>query len=156
MKPPQQPRPFTGRHMAIIMIAFFGVIIAVNLVMARFAVSTFGGTVVDNSYVASQRFNQWLDEAERQKQLGWSITSSLDEGRHVEIRALQGHAALTGLSASGSANHPLGRAPSVTLDFVEAQAGLFRSRQPLPQGRWQIHLTLARDGNESRFIEVVQ
>jgi hypothetical protein len=57
------PRPFTGRHMAMIMIAFFGVVIAVNVLMARFAVSTFGGVVVENSYVASQHFNRWLDEA---------------------------------------------------------------------------------------------
>ena len=39
-------RPFTGRHMAAILIAGFGVVIAVNLVMARFAVTTFGGVVV--------------------------------------------------------------------------------------------------------------
>ncbi|MGE0776676.1 MAG: FixH family protein, partial [Sphingomonadaceae bacterium] len=53
-------RSFTGRHMAIILIAFFGVVIAVNFYMARMAIGTFGGTVVDNSYVASQRFNGWL------------------------------------------------------------------------------------------------
>mgnify|MGYP001281167617 CR=1 FL=1 len=39
--------PFTGRHMATILIAFFGVVITVNIVMARFALSTFGGTVVE-------------------------------------------------------------------------------------------------------------
>lgn len=153
---PRQPRSFTGRHMAIIMIVFFGVIIAVNLVMARFAVSTFGGTVVDNSYVASQRFNQWLDEADRQKQLGWSVATTLDEGRHIEVRAMRADAPLTGISASGSANHPLGRAPSIALHLVEVRPGVLRSRQPLPEGRWQVHLTLQQDGQESRFIETVQ
>ena len=57
-------RPFTGRHMAMILVAFFGVVIVVNLIMARYASSTFGGIVVENSYVASQEFNKWLDEAE--------------------------------------------------------------------------------------------
>ena len=33
-------RPFTGRHMAIIIISFFAVIIAVNLTMAYFARSS--------------------------------------------------------------------------------------------------------------------
>ena len=28
-------RPFTGRHMATILVAFFGVVIAVNLLMAK-------------------------------------------------------------------------------------------------------------------------
>ena len=42
-------KAFTGRHMAAIMVAFFGVIIAVNFTMARFATATFGGRVVENS-----------------------------------------------------------------------------------------------------------
>ncbi len=63
---------FTGRHMAAIMFAFFGVVIAVNVTMATFATRTFGGTVVDNSYVASQKYNGWLAEARRQERLGWT------------------------------------------------------------------------------------
>src|SRR3546814_19411645 len=59
-------RPFTGRHAAMILIAFFGVVISVNIVMASFALSTFGGTVVDNSYVASQHSNEWLATADAQ------------------------------------------------------------------------------------------
>ena len=55
--------PFTGRHITMILVAFFGVVIAVNLVMAHYASSTFGGVVVENSYVASQEYNQWLHEA---------------------------------------------------------------------------------------------
>ena len=57
-------RKFTGWHMTGILVAFFGVVVSVNVFMARAAISTFGGTVVDNSYVASQKFNGWLDKAE--------------------------------------------------------------------------------------------
>jgi nitrogen fixation protein FixH len=53
-------KPFTGYHMAAILIGFFGIVIAVNIYMAKVAVGTFGGTVVDNSYVASQNYNEWL------------------------------------------------------------------------------------------------
>ena len=31
------PRPFTGRHMTTILVAFFAVVIAVNVLMARLA-----------------------------------------------------------------------------------------------------------------------
>ena len=55
------------------MVAFFGVVIAVNLLMAHYAVSTFSGTVVDNSYVASQEFNGWLGAARAQRALGWTV-----------------------------------------------------------------------------------
>ena len=40
---------FTGKHMAAVFIGGFGVVIAVNLVMASYAVGCFHGTVVDNS-----------------------------------------------------------------------------------------------------------
>ena len=42
---------FTGWHMAAILLGFFGLVVAVNLYMAHTAISTFGGTVVENSYV---------------------------------------------------------------------------------------------------------
>jgi nitrogen fixation protein FixH len=54
------PRRFTGRHMTGILVAFFGVVMTVNFTMAYVAISGFGGTVVDNSYVASQNYNRWL------------------------------------------------------------------------------------------------
>jgi len=57
--------PFTGKHFAVIIVAFFAVVIGVNLFMATQASATFGGVVVENSYVASQEFNKWLDEAEQ-------------------------------------------------------------------------------------------
>ena len=66
-------RRFTGWHFTAIITAFFGVVVAVNLTMAVFATRTFGGVVVENSYVASQKYNDWLDAAKRQQQLAWSI-----------------------------------------------------------------------------------
>ena len=75
-------RGFTGRHMTAILVVFFGVVIAVNFTMARYARATFGGLVVENSYVASQEFNQWLDEAEAGDALGWdAVTAWRPDGR---------------------------------------------------------------------------
>uniref|UniRef100_UPI00286E75F7 FixH family protein n=1 Tax=Sandarakinorhabdus sp. TaxID=1916663 RepID=UPI00286E75F7 len=78
-------RGFTGRHMWMVMIGFFGLVIAVNFTMAWLASSTFGGTIVDNSYVASQKFNGWLQAARAQKALGWTARLGLDGGRHVMV-----------------------------------------------------------------------
>ena len=66
----EQPSPvkkFTGYHATMMIVGFFAVVVAVNLVMAQFALSTFSGTVVDNSYVASQKYNQWLEQARHQQ-----------------------------------------------------------------------------------------
>ena len=51
-------RELTGRHVLAITLAAFGVIIAVNMVMAVKAVSTFPGLETPNSYVASQEFDR--------------------------------------------------------------------------------------------------
>ena len=74
MTPPKAKREFrfTGLHMLACMAAFFGVIIAVNITMATFATSSWTGLVVKNSYVASQKFNAELAEAEAQAALGWT------------------------------------------------------------------------------------
>ena len=55
-------RKFTGKHALAVFVGAFGVIIAVNLVLAYNAVKTFPGLEVKNSYVASQEFNERLKE----------------------------------------------------------------------------------------------
>jgi nitrogen fixation protein FixH len=132
------PRPFTGRHMAAILVAGFGVVIAVNLFMARMAVTTFGGVVVENSYVASQEFNKWLDAADRSRALGWKPrVSRTGDGRVVVAFA---SAAASPLELGGLARHPLGRLPDQRMRFAPAGPGRFVSTAALPSGRWTLRL----------------
>ncbi|MCO5070161.1 MAG: FixH family protein [Rhizobiaceae bacterium] len=81
MRTRQEPAPFTGLHMLLVMIAFFGVIIGVNVTMAMFARSSWTGLVVENSYVASQEFNSKMAETRNQAALGWKSVLSVREGR---------------------------------------------------------------------------
>jgi nitrogen fixation protein FixH len=68
----RKPREFTGRHMLAIILAFFGVVIAVNLTMATLANTSWTGLVVENTYVASQQFNKKAEEGRAQAALGWT------------------------------------------------------------------------------------
>jgi nitrogen fixation protein FixH len=145
-------RRFTGFHMWAVMIAFFGTIIAVNAVMATYATTTFGGKVVDNSYVASQNFNSWLDAARAQERLGWSLEARLGADGRAEI-LLDG---VEGASVSARAQHPVGRAPDVQLSFLPVGGGRYRATDPLPAGRWNLHVVATRGGAEARFIESVR
>jgi len=143
-------RHITGWHATAALVAFFGVVVAVNLVMAMYATSTFGGVVVENSYVASQKYNDWLAAAERQKELGWKITPGVDKDRRVTVAL-----AVEGANVRGYARHPLGREPDVPLSFV-AEGDGFRSVNPLPAGRWTVHLLVKRGNDEARLIETLQ
>lgn len=149
------PRPFTGRHISIILVAFFGVVIAVNVTMATVAVRSFGGTVVDNSYVASQEFNRWLRAADAAEKLDWKQEAGLDAGHRLVLRATSAGRPLEG-AVSAVAVHPLGRADDIPLRFDRTEPGRYRARAPLPAGRWTVHWTLRANGREKRFVEDIQ
>ena len=147
----RERKPFTGRHAAMILIAFFGVVISINMVMASFALSTFGGTVVDNSYVASQHYNKWLARADAQDRLGWDKSIAVDEGRHVRLTVRKDGAPVEGLRVDATLRHPLGRAPARAMRFVAVDDGALRSVEALPAGRWQLDLSVHRGGDEARY-----
>lgn len=151
--PRANQRTFTGRHMAAILVAFFGVVIVVNLINARYAGATFGGVVVENSYVASQDFNRWLEEAKAEKALGWdAVTTWRPDGRIVV--ALKG--APVGAALKVVARHPLGRLPDRALSFDRLGNGQFLSRQALPDGRWDVRLVVAAEGHVWRREDHLQ
>jgi nitrogen fixation protein FixH len=143
-------RPFTGKHMALIMVAFFAVVVGVNFTMARLAIGSFGGTVVDNSYVASQRYNGWLAQARQQAALGWTPKVSMDAGRHVIVSIGTPTGVLEGAQIVATATHPVGRLPAVPLSF-EQTGGVSRSRQTLAAGRWLIRLNVVLGKNRAAF-----
>ena len=146
-------RAFTGRHMLATMIGFFGLVIAVNVAMATLAEETFGGTVVDNSYVASQRFNAWLSAARAQERLGWRTELGVDRDRRVTLALRDRDRPLAGAEVDAVARHPLGGAPDVALRFRDGGSGSYVSEARLPAGRWLVHLHVRRDGCDLRLIE---
>ncbi|MFZ1366850.1 FixH family protein [Sphingorhabdus sp.] len=145
-------KPFTGYHMAAILIGFFGIVIAVNVFMARQAISTFGGTVVDNSYVASQNYNEWLAASRAQDKLGWTITAKRTAGGKVALTIKDKGEAGAGFTVEAVAQHPLGRAPERKLAFVPLGNGEWQSTQALPATRWTLRLTLRRGADSYKAV----
>lgn len=150
------PKLFTGRHMAAILITFFGVVIVVNLVMARFALSTFGGTVVDNSYVASQHYNEWLQRAGAQDRLGWDMSLRVGDDRRALLSVRKDGKQLDGLTVVATLAHPLGGAEPRAVRFVPGADGVLRSTEALPSGRWRMDLSIRRAADEARYRVDVQ
>lgn len=133
----------TGRKVTAIFVVFFGIVMAVNFTMAHFASSTFGGVVVENSYVASQHYNKWLGAAAAQQKLGWSATLARLPDDRVAVRFA---GAPDGLTVSAVARHPLGHAPDQALVFVRAADGAFVSTRAVAPGRWMVRIA-AEAGN---------
>ncbi|WP_103332357.1 FixH family protein [Pseudotabrizicola formosa] len=143
---------FTGRKMAVVMVSFFGVIMAVNFLMAYKAVSTFPGLEVQNSYVASQTFDT---NRAAQKALGWTMTpeyDAADKRLYLSFTDASGQpAALSDLSVL------LGRttesSQDQTPDFVNA-AGLWTAPLDLAPGRWLLRVD-ARAADGTLFAQRV-
>jgi len=142
---------FTGWHMTAILVTFFAVVITVNFTMARLAMSTFGGKVVENSYVASQHYNVWLARAEAQDRLGWTPKISLDADRHVRVEVLKDGRSLTDLRVAATASHPLRRTASSILRFEGVEDRAWRSVEPLAIGRQRLDISIANGSNEARY-----
>ncbi len=136
--------PFTGKHMAAILVAGFGVVVTVNFFMASLATGGFHGVVVENSYVASQNFNEWLDEAERNRALGWEAQAMRDDAGHVVVRT---EGVPPDASLNAELRRPLGTREYADLNFVSQGAGVWRSSVPIKDGRWTIRLFIEA-GNE--------
>ncbi len=85
----------TGLKVFLIACAFFGVIIAVNILLAVKAVSTFPGLEVPNSYVASQTFDA---DRTAQESLGWTLATEYDIKGQATASCLHGPNGFSGRS----------------------------------------------------------
>lgn len=133
-------RPFTGWHMLAIMVAFFGVVIGVNVFLAISSSRTWTGLVVENSYVASQEFQKKLDLQREQAALGWTpafsyrageLRFALDdaEGRPLDIGTVT--VALT---------RPVGAAEDQTVTLERQADGAYALALTLADGVWDAQI----------------
>ena len=141
-----KPREITGKHVLIGFVVFFGLIIAVNLLLAFKAVKTFPGLEVKNSYVASQEFDV---RRAAQEGLGWTVRAEL-QGRELvlSITDADGPVEVHALSAV------LGR-PTHVRDDVEPvfvfNGAAYVAPMDLSDGNWNIRMVaIAEDGTEFR------
>lgn len=149
-------RRFTGFHMTAILIAFFGVIIAVNLFMATSAMRTFGGVVVQNSYVAGQRFNGWAAQAREQAKLGWTAQAEGTADGALTVTLTGPTGPIEGATVTVEAEHPLGRLPGRSFEVVAVGAGRYAAAHALPAGRWRLRIKAIRKGDDARFLQEVR
>lgn len=131
---------FTGKHMLAIMLAFFGVVIAVNLVMATAANRSWTGLVVKNSYVASQEFNRKAEEGRAQAALGWKGELAIGGGR-VSYRLVDGGGATVPLEGVvASFRRPAYEAEDRTVTLAREADGTFGVAEAVRDGIWIVEI----------------
>ncbi len=142
-------RPFTGRRFLLVIVAFFGVIFAVNGLMTWFALTNYRGVVVDSGFVASQDFNEDKARADAQAARGWrTIVTAPDGVPLLSLRDRDG-APLAGLRVTMRALRPLDIHFDRDLSVREAAPGEYAADEALPPGQWRI--AFAAEGAGERY-----
>jgi len=130
-------KQFTGKHMLLIVLGFFGAIIIANAILAYFALGSWTGLVVKNSYVASQNFNKRLERAERQQRLGITSTLKYHDGiLKLTLQHKEG-TPFSGLNAKIKIGRTIHENADSTIILKEETTGIYGANSVLAPGLWQ-------------------
>ncbi len=141
---------FTGTHMFLVMLLFFGTIISVNVIMAVAATGSWSGLVVKNSYVASQQFNAKLEDMKRQQKLGWTVAVTASETKvAVALNDAGGKPVAAKLSVAMT--RPNTDHDDHVLTLALAPSGRYEAETKLGAGAWDATVT-AVDGKTESFV----
>ena len=141
-----RPREFTGKHLLLILIAFFGVIISVNVTMATLANRSWTGLVVQNSYVESQKFNDHFDAARARAALGWLSEMSYADGEFsYRITNREGRDVRL-MDVAVEFRRPVQESKDQNAALLPAGDGSFAGELPLDDGQWIVDVSAVAPG----------
>ena len=142
-----QPSPtgfrLTGRMVLLILIAFFGVVIVVNLFMAYVAVNTFSGLQSQRPYETGLEFNRTIKNAGVQQEQHWQVTSHYErmaDGRvslKLSLRDKNGQP-VDGTTSKVSLLSPVNALRDVVFDLSPQGAGDFTGTAVADAGQWDL------------------
>ena len=145
-------KPLTGRAVLVMLIAFFGIVIGVNLVMMRFAIDTMSGTDVDSAYRASLAYEREIRTAHEQDTRHWRVEAHIARSAAVSaVVRIAAHdskgAPLTGLVFSARLERPADKRADRTIALTEVETGIYRGNaQGVMAGQWNLVLEGVTDG----------
>mgnify|MGYP006272587817 CR=1 FL=1 len=145
MKPERQ---LTGKHVLAMFIAFFTVVVTVNMIMFRAATSTFGGVETDSAYKVGLAYNNDLEAARKQAALGWRVDAKVDGQRVVlSVRDRDGQI-VPGLDGDVLLAWPADRRLDRKGVISARDGGRYEVEldKALPPGQWDVVVHLQRNG----------
>jgi nitrogen fixation protein FixH len=140
------PKPLTGRKVLFMLVAFFGVVIGVNMVMMKLAILTLPGTDVDSAYSASLAYEKEIAAAHDQNARDWKVDAhiqrSADGGATLQVEARDsGGKPMSGLKFHGRFERPTDRRADQSVALAETGIGIYRGSAPLiAPGQWDLVL----------------
>ncbi len=149
-KAARRPREITGRMVFAGLLAFFGVVIGVNMVMARYAVTTFAGVETESSYRAGLAFKGEEDRAAAQDARHWQVDVKIetlaDGSRSLEARARDAAGRpINALGARALFARPTDARKDVVAQLEPLGEGVYRARGlAADAGQWTLILDFSQ------------
>lgn len=140
------PKPLTGTKVLLMLVAFFGVVIGVNVTMMKLAIATLPGTEVDSPYAAGLAYDKEIaaamDQAARKWQVDAHIQRGADGGATVQVEARDGSGRpVTGLKFKGTLERPIDKRADQSVELSEVGIGVYRgSAAAVAAGQWDLVL----------------
>jgi nitrogen fixation protein FixH len=144
-----QPHQVTGLMVLGFMIAFFAIIVGVNVFMAHAAISTFGGVETASAYHAGQMFERDVAMAKAQDAQHWQVDASLtraaDGTTLIDITARDGAGApVTSVAVSAQFARPTDQRLDRAIAVHQTGPGHFVGNVDLAAGQWDLVIELSR------------
>jgi nitrogen fixation protein FixH len=146
-----RPRGYlTGRAVLVWLVAFFGVVIAVNVLMAKLAIDTMPGTAAASSYEAGNAYNAEISAARDQSARRWQVRGHVERGAggrtsiEVEAHDAAGEP-LDGLAFSATLERPADAPADRRVILREYASGRYRGdATDVAPGQWDLVLQASR------------
>jgi nitrogen fixation protein FixH len=143
-----QPYQITGLMVLGFMIAFFAIIVGVNVFMAHAAISTFGGVETASSYHAGQMFERDVAMAKAQDAQHWQVDAKLaraaDGTTLIDITARdETGAPVSSVNATMQFARPTDRRLDRTVAVHQTGPGHFVGDADLAAGQWDLVIELS-------------
>lgn len=137
-------KPLTGTKVFLMLVAFFGVVIGVNVTMMKLAIATLPGTDVDSPYAAGLTYDREISAAQDQVARKWKVNAHIerrnDGGAVLQVEARDaGGQPLTGLKFGGRLERPTDKRADLAVELTEAGIGLYRGNAvSVAPGQWDL------------------
>lgn len=150
----ETPKLFTGRKFLLWVVAFFGVIIAVNVVFISLALKSNSGVVTESPYERGLAYDKTIARAEEQKKLGWTATLDVEGDRmRVTLKDKEGKG-IDGKSVTVRMMRPVQQGHDFDVVLEGAGNGTYAGTFRLPlKGAWNAHISVVwADGTYDHLV----
>jgi nitrogen fixation protein FixH len=145
---PYDPR--RGRWIPWVIAGGMLVVVAVNAVLITAAVSTFTGTTQRQTYATGRTFNHVLEDAARQRAMGWTAELRREGGQWLLQAHGRGGAALpTGTTLRGLVVRPVEGTEQPLAFAYQAPGRWSAPADAIAPGLWEARITLVSPSGET-------